>query len=89
MDVITKHQKIIKVGNSYAVTIDKQFVQRYFPHGSEVEVQMNLENGEVFFRPATKKNGKTLIQSISPELQEWTQKFLIENGEALKKLAHL
>jgi antitoxin component of MazEF toxin-antitoxin module len=94
MDLQTKKQKLIKVGNSFAVTIDKQMIARHFSATPEVDVRMDLDTGEIVVRPAKTDSviahkKASLSSKVTPELQEWTQKFLIENAESLEKLANI
>lgn len=92
-DIITKTQKLIKVGNSYAVTIDKQFVQQHFSSQPQAEIKIDMDRGEFSVRPAIASGSRNvkhaLSEKITPELQQWTQKFLRDNKEALEKLANL
>jgi antitoxin component of MazEF toxin-antitoxin module len=97
-----KNQKIIKVGNSYAVTLDKEFVDRcQMQDGSELIAKYDEDTASVTFatpatyaasqgRPLQLAEKKAVYSTkINPELEAWTKKFLEENAEALKELANL
>jgi|GEM_PF-801337 len=99
-DTTMKNQKIIKVGNSYALTIDSDFVKRTaLKVGESVLVQYNPSSASASFaRPddfaKAKKSGKlshdekrtVLASKITPELQEWTKDMLIKDKALLEAL---
>ena len=101
MSTYIKRQKLIKVGNSWAVTLDKDFVnQSGIGVVREIAAVYNTDKGVVSL--AKSGSSKTLdterVDSekqavmhgkITPELKEWTENFIKENEEALKKLASL
>ena len=96
-----KTQKIIKVGNSYAITLDSDFVKRTAMRvGESVIVQYNPSSASASFaRPddfaKAKKSGKlshgekqaVLASKITPELQEWTENMLKKDKKLLEALA--
>ncbi len=98
-----KYQKIIKVGNSLAVTLDRDFVtQTGVKHGDEVAVNYQADQKVVSYAPVEpsgamevaesmeKYNAKAKVAAVvTPELEEWTENFIEENKQALKKLANL
>ncbi|MDQ3008012.1 MAG: AbrB/MazE/SpoVT family DNA-binding domain-containing protein [bacterium] len=101
-DIKIKNQKIIKVGNSYAVTLDKEFIDRtQMAAGSQLIAKYDEDTASVqFAAPATyaAAQGKPLqlaekkavyASKVTPELEKWTENFLKENQEALEKLANL
>lgn len=79
-------QKIIKVGNSAAVTIPKEFL-----HEAHLEIgdEMNVEtNGNLRMLLATPK-GQNASSSLTPEFKEWLDDFIKEYKPVLEELAHL
>jgi len=99
-----KYQKILKVGNSLAITLDRDFVtQTGVAAGDQVAVNYQPDEKVVSYAPvkdngamrvADKATGKyeakaKLASAVTPELEEWTKKFLEENKESMKKLANL
>jgi antitoxin component of MazEF toxin-antitoxin module len=77
-------QKIIKVGNSAAITLPASFVREArLSIGSEVIVEPNMAYNVLFVKP---KNSlyKT---NITPEFKEWLDSFIKKNTSLLKKLA--
>ena len=98
-----KTQKIIKVGNSYAVTLDKEFLDQNSLHdGGILIAQYDASSAHVSFttpdhlaaqnihgRLSHEEKKAVLASKITPELEEWTENFLKENKEALEELANL
>lgn len=94
-----KRQKLIKVGNSYAVTLDKEFVNQvdlsqvhdvtvvYTPDAGTVSMAKNHTNMPDSTRVVSEQKA-VLYGKISPELQKWTDEFLSSHAEALEKLSH-
>lgn len=93
-------QKVIKVGNSLAVTLDNRFVQqKAVKAGTSLAVSYKPEKGLISM--ALSKDdlqSKYMVNEeaitymagkITPELEQWTKKFLVENQEAMKQLADL
>jgi len=79
-------QKIIKVGNSAAVTLPAAFVREgNLRVGSEVLVEPNTQYNYVTIKPAN-SSYKT---AITPEFKDWLDKFTKKNNQLLKKLAKL
>lgn len=91
-------QKVIKVGNSLALTLDsKQAALMNITAGQELAAAYNSTMGIVSFSRTkqgladakiTEKEA-VMAGKITPELKQWTDKFLFENEEAMKKLADL
>jgi antitoxin component of MazEF toxin-antitoxin module len=93
-------QKVIKVGNSLAVTMDKHFIQETgIRAGQDLAVVYKSDRG-IMSVSKTKtgvSQGELVAEEkqaymagkITPELKEWTDKFLVDNQEAMKKLADL
>jgi antitoxin component of MazEF toxin-antitoxin module len=95
-----KYQKVIKVGNSLAVTLDQVFLQQtgiqvgdtlaaaYKPENKLFSMSQ-AKNG-VLGKVASENETSALISGkITPELEDWTENFLRENNEALKALKDL
>jgi hypothetical protein len=101
-DLKIKNQKIIKVGNSYAVTLDKKFIDRtQMQEGSDLIAKYDEDTSSVTFaspgtyaasqaRPLLVAEKKAIYTTkVSPELEKWTEEFLKENKEAMEALANL
>jgi hypothetical protein len=101
-DIKIKNQKIIKVGNSYAITIDRTFADRCrLAEGSELIAKYDEDTSSVTFatpdtyaasqaRPLGVAEKKAVYASkIDPELVEWVDRMLEEDKEALEELANL
>lgn len=102
-DLKIKNQKIIKVGNSYAVTLDKEFVDRtQMKEGSELIANYDEDTASVSFaKPVTyaaAQGGRKLYvaekkavyaSKLDTEFLDWVDKTLVEDKEALKELANL
>jgi antitoxin component of MazEF toxin-antitoxin module len=93
-----KTQKVIKVGNSLAVTLDKKFVQlANIEPGQPLAVVYTPEKGLLSMAKSEKalmvkdqsEKAAYVTGKITPELKEWTDTFLLENEEAMKKLKDL
>lgn len=99
-----KYQKIMKVGNSLAISLDKDFVnQTGVKAGDQVAVNYKADEKVVSYSPVVENYGASkvsepsakyeakakLASAITPELEEWVNKFLEEDREALEKLANL
>jgi antitoxin component of MazEF toxin-antitoxin module len=99
-----KYQKIIKVGNSLAITLDRDFVNKTeIKAGDEVAVNYQPDQKVVSYAPVAHNGaakvsdapnqkyqaGAKLASTITPELEAWVENFLEENKEAMKKLANL
>lgn len=84
-------QRIIRVGNSLAVTLDREFVNKYGLKASQqvyvlytnnpprIVVKPDLTEGPVF----TEKD----ILKLPKEFQIWIKKFIKEDRESLQALA--
>ena len=101
-DLKIKNQKIIKVGNSYAVTLDKEFVDRtQMGVGSDLIAKYDEDTSSVTFatpnsysasqgRPLQLAEKKAIYSTkIDPEFVDWVNKTLEEDKVALKELANL
>ncbi len=101
-DLKIKNQKIIKVGNSYAVTLDKEFIDRtQMSEGSPLIAKYDEDTASVTFatpqtyaasqgRPLQVAEKKAVYNAkLDPEFVAWVDKMLEEDKEALEKLANL
>jgi antitoxin component of MazEF toxin-antitoxin module len=102
-DVTTKQQKVIKVGNSYAVTLDKKLADALQIRDGDPLIARYSERSKVisFAKPSPGVKQVTsqqlshdeqstyVLSQVTPELAEWTENFLEENKEAMEKLANL
>ena len=80
-----KKQKIIKVGNSLAVTLPAEFVRDgNFAVGDEFLVEHNVQHKTLYMQSAKKKNKP----GLTPEFFEWLDEFVKENDSMLRKLAN-
>lgn len=97
-----KMQKVIKVGNSLAVTLDRVFVTKLgIKVGQNLAANYKPDKGVMSFgksaRVLRSQNGSLLPSEreailagkVTPELVAWTDNFIKENKEALEKLANL
>lgn len=76
-------QKVIKVGNSYAVTIPMPFIkQTGLKVGEEVNLDMDIEAGKLLI---SKENHYEGVQT--PEVKEWLEKFNKKYKKGLTELA--
>ncbi|MBI2029435.1 AbrB/MazE/SpoVT family DNA-binding domain-containing protein [Candidatus Gottesmanbacteria bacterium] len=79
-------QKIIKVGNSAAITIPKEFLQSAnYKIGEEVALEINTPMRTLVVKPKSQAAKKTL----TPEFKDWLDGFMEEYQPILEKLAHL
>lgn len=98
MRTVTTMRNLTKVGNSYAIILDREFIKNILNGQLQANLTVDLVNQEAKIHPTTNitkkvedtlQTSKSLSARISPELQEWTQQFLDENKDALKELANL
>ena len=79
-------QRIVRVGNSAAVTIPKEFLtQAKLNIGDKVEVESDKDLRIMLIKPT----GSFVQTKITPEFKSWLDDFISENQYILKKLAHL
>jgi len=95
-----KYQKVIKVGNSLAVTLDQAFVQQtnmkvgdrlaatYRPD-MKLFSMADMKSGVSDKAKAQNESRAIVSGKITPELEQWTDNFLKENKEALEALKDL
>lgn len=81
---MVQKQKIIKVGNSLAVTLPASFVRESgYKGGEEVIVETSAPYNMMLVKP--KKYARKA--SLSPEFFTWLNNFVKKNETLLKKLA--
>jgi len=79
-------QKIIKVGNSAAITIPKEFLDESgLKVGDEIAVEANGKLKSIYAKPQKMSDQAAL----TPEFKEWLDKFTEEYKPILKKLANI
>lgn len=79
-------QKIIKVGNSLAVTIPADFAKKEnFKAGEEVAVEADHVSDTMLIKPKR----KATETSLTPEFHQWVKHFIKEYKPVLDQLAHL
>mgnify|MGYP001570425085 CR=1 FL=1 len=72
-------QKVIKVGNSAAVTIPKRSLEELgLKPGDQVRVEVDRKNRSVFTQPVAK---------VNEDLLRWTKQFIERYRPALEALA--
>ena len=80
-----KKQKIIKVGNSLAVTLPAEFVKEgNFAVGDEFIVEHNAKQKTLYMQSAKKQNKP----GLTPEFFEWLDEVAEEDKDLIKKLAN-
>ena len=78
-------QKVIKVGNSSAVTLPKQILEEFkIKAGDQVYVELDHSTSAVII--SAKENP---YKGVSPDIASWTKKFIEKNRKALEDLANL
>lgn len=78
-------QKIIKVGNSMAVTIPKEYVAKLqLVAGQPIRVELSEKEQLIQINPHMEKNHK-----LNPEFVRWADHFIEENIDLFKELARL
>lgn len=81
----TTKQKIIKVGNSLAITLPASFVKEgHLAAGDELLVETTPEYGMMLL----KKQEYAEKAHLSPEFKQWLDEFTEKNKALLKKLAN-
>lgn len=77
-------QKIVRVGNSAAVTIPKKFLdQTNLSIGDEIDVQSDTDLKLMIIKP----KGSSTQSQLTPEFKQWVDSFMLENAQTLKDLA--
>lgn len=78
-------KKLIKVGNSYAITIPKSFLQdAALSYGQPLEVDIDSDSEVITIRKSTATKGK---DNITPEFVDWLDKFNKKYKHVLTELA--
>ena len=78
-------QKVIQVGNSYAITIPRDFVKEAkLKAGQKIRVDEDYESKTLTVQPidASLKTG-----NLTPEFLSWLKKFNAKYKDVLKELA--
>lgn len=101
-DVRIKTQKILKVGNSVALTIDPHFLSeagvsvgdtvhiRYADDGSFMTILPEKKVSKDIQKRFKKAEKAAVLESkVTLEFREWVEKSLNEDEESLRKLANL
>mgnify|MGYP001589155795 CR=1 FL=1 len=79
-------QKILQVGNSYAITIPKDFVRETkLKAGQKVRVNIDIDSVTLSVQPAMKSSVQK--GSLTPEFLSWLKKFNARYKDALRELA--
>ena len=79
-----ERKKILRVGDSAAVTIPSKFLREVgWRPGQEVVVQTDVRTETIVVRPA-RRAGKA---RISPEFASWVEEFIEQHEPLLKELA--
>ena len=79
-------QKVIQVGNSYAVTIPRDFVREVkLKSGQTVRVDADIDSATLTVQPVK----SSLLQKggLTPEFLSWLKKFNAKYKDALIELA--
>jgi antitoxin component of MazEF toxin-antitoxin module len=79
-----KTQKIIKVGNSLAVTLPASYVKE---GNLRVGDEVVIETAPIYQTMLVKPKKSANQAQLSPEFFEWLNKFTKKNSVMLKKLA--
>lgn len=83
---MTYTQKIIKVGNSAAITIPREFLKETgLKVGDEMALETNNKLKYLFGKPKNEAGSNTL----TPEFKSWLNSFVDEYRPILKKLANI
>jgi antitoxin component of MazEF toxin-antitoxin module len=77
-------QKIIRVGNSLAVTLPKTFVEKAnFKAGDDVSVQTNETLKAVYIRA----DSADITSGLTPEFKAWLDEIEAKESDIIKALA--
>lgn len=77
-------QKIVKIGNSYGITLPAAFIkQSGWKQGDEVVVEGSGTDKMLLIKPKNFNKVK-----LSPEFFSWLEEISAEYEEAIKELAH-
>lgn len=78
-------QKVIKVGNSAAITLPKNVMKDAdIKTGDKVNVELNEATGAIVISTADRP-----VTNLSPDIAQWTKNFIDKNKEALEELARI
>ena len=77
-------QKVIKVGNSSAVTLPKELLkQSKLSSGDAVHVMLDEATGAIIVSAS-----ENPFKGLSPDIATWTKNFIAKNRSALEELAN-
>ena len=77
-------QKVIKVGNSAAVTLPKEIlIQSKLSSGDKVHVTLDEATGAIIVSAS-----ENPFKGLSPDIAVWTKNFIVKNRAALEELAN-
>lgn len=77
-------QTVIKVGNSLGITIPKPILKNIkFKVGDKVHLEIDEANDALIV--SSKKNP---FKGMSPDIIQWTKKFIDKNRQTLEELAN-
>jgi len=77
-------QKVIKVGNSAAVTLPKEILmQSKLSSGDKVHVTLDEVTGVIIV-----SGSENPFKGLSPDIAAWTKNFIAKNRAALEELAN-
>ena len=98
-------QKIIRVGNSLAITLDSTFAKSAnLKHGSKLQIEYDHDSGALTAKTvepyrqgkdqqapvlSDKQQEEYVSSKITPEFRAWVKKSLEHDAEAMKELANL
>ena len=77
-------QKVIKVGNSVAITLPKDFLDNARVKAGDI-VHVEVDKSTDVMVVSSKENP---LMGISPDIAQWAAKFIKNNLQALKELAN-
>lgn len=81
-------QKIIRVGNSGAVLIPKEYLETLGVRiGSKVKISLDPNIKQLVVDVPERKRGRTNGTKLSREFDQWLQTFLTEDKPLLDELA--
>lgn len=84
-------QRVIRVGNSLAVTLDHEFVKEYGLKATQQVYVLYTKNPPKIVVKPDLTEGLTFtekdIQKLPKEFQAWVKKFIEEDRESLQALA--
>ncbi len=81
---MSQKQKIIRAGNSLAITLPAAFVREgKIKAGDEVIVEQNAQYKTLYVRPPSAKH----VSKLTPEFFDWLENISKEYKDVIKELA--